>query len=381
MLVHLLNFFVNLSATFSAASLRRMKPRIDYTLGKLIDNFSAAVTEENGSEVDLKRLYGAMAMETIIHVAFGVKVDSLADPTNPIIVYAKKSFQNDMSVLTFIQIMTIVLMPGVAEKLGFRYRGDIIDFFRAFAEEIILRKKKELAEMSTSGGGGDVKSASNSSFLELVLEAEEEGRRQEQQVKDDKDDKDDDGRKMSIKHMSTDEMVSQCILFFLAGYETSSSTMCFAAYLLALHSQAQEKLYEEIVAITGELAKERATPEAAGNDVVELITFEDLPKFAYLSAVVNETLRLYAPATATERQASEDVTLQSGSHTIHIKKGDVVHIPIYSMHRSEEQFPEPEEFRPERFLADNAAHHKYSYLPFGHGPRNVSLRVSSPKSL
>lgn len=146
--------------------------------------------------------------------------------------------------------------------------------------------------------------------------------------------------------------------------------MSFASYLLALHPKAQEKLYEEIVTITEQLSKERG-PEAAAN-VVELITFEDLPKFAYLSAVIDETLRIYAPATATERQASEDMTLQSANHTIHIKKGDVVHIPIYSMHRSEENFPEPEEFRPERFLADNMAHHKYSYLPFGHGPRNVS---------
>lgn len=185
-----------------------MKPRLDYTLVKLMDNFSSAV-EKGSSEVDMKRLYGAMAMETIIHVAFGVKVDSLADPTNPIIVYAKKSFQNDMSVLTFISIMAIVLMPGIAEKIGIRYRGDITDFFRAFAEEIIVRKKKELAEMSILGGDG--KSTSSSSFLELVLEAEEEGRRQEQQTNDD--------QRKSIKHMSTDEMVSQCILFFLAGYD------------------------------------------------------------------------------------------------------------------------------------------------------------------
>ncbi|XP_017460630.1 PREDICTED: cytochrome P450 3A2-like [Rhagoletis zephyria] len=387
----------------------------------------------------MKRLYGAMAMETIIHVAFGVKVDSLADPTNPIIVYAKKSFQNDMSVTTFISIMAIILMPGVAEKLGIRYRGDITDFFRHFAEEIISQKKRELADAATLGTPKTTTSSS-SSFLELLLEAEEEGRRQQQANKNDEDNeqpkmgkksspkhmstdemvgeladaatlgtpktttssssflellleaeeegrrqqqanKNDEGneqpkmgKKSSPKHMSTDEMVSQCILFFLAGYETSSSTMCMAAYLLALHPQAQEKLHEEIISVTAQLAAER--PQMAAN-VVELITFEDLPRFAYLSAVVDETLRLYAPATATERQASEDTLLQSTHYSIHVKKGDVVHIPIYSMHRDEEQFEQPEIFKPERFLPTTAAgdkappsFHRYSYLPFGGGPRS-----------
>ncbi len=350
-----------------------MKPRIDSALGKLTDNFSSAV-EESGEAIDMKRLYGAMAMETIIHVAFGVKVDSLADPTNPIIVYAKKSFQNDMSVTTFISIMAIILMPGVAEKLGIRYRGDITDFFRHFAEEIISQKKRELADAATLGTPKTTTSSS-SSFLELLLEAEEEGRRQQQANKNDEGNEQPKmGKKSSPKHMSTDEMVSQCILFFLAGYETSSSTMCLAAYLLALHPQAQEKLHEEIISVTAQLAAER--PQMAAN-VVELITFEDLPRFAYLSAVVDETLRLYAPATATERQASEDTLLQSTHYSIHVKKGDVVHIPIYSMHRDEEQFEQPEIFKPERFLPTTAAgdkappsFHRYSYLPFGGGPRS-----------
>ena len=349
-----------------------MKPRIDSALGKLIDNFSSAV-EESGEAIDMKRLYGAMAMETIIHVAFGVKVDSLADPTNPIIVYAKKSFQNDMSVTTFISIMAIILMPGVAEKLGIRYRGDITDFFRRFAEEIITQKKRELADAATLGTPKTT--TSSSSFLELLLEAEEEGRRQQQANKNDEGNEQPKmGKKSSPKHMSTDEMVSQCILFFLAGYETSSSTMCMAAYLLALHPQAQEKLHEEIISVTAQLATER--PQMAAN-VVELITFEDLPRFAYLSAVVDETLRLYAPATATERQASEDTLLQSTNYSIHVKKGDVVHIPIYSMHRDEEQFEQLEIFKPERFLPTTAAgdkappsFHRYSYLPFGGGPRS-----------
>src|SRR5699024_7009125 len=73
--------------------------------------------------------------------------------------------------------------------------------------------------------------------------------------------------------------------------------------------------------------------------------------------------------------ASKDIVLQNedGSVRINLKKGDVVHIPIYSMHRDVEQWPEPEEFKPERFIGESTFH-KYSYLPFGAGPRNCVAR-------
>ena len=45
--------------------------------------------------------------------------------------------------------------------------------------------------------------------------------------------------------MSTIEMISQCVLFFVAGYETTATTLSFAAYNIACNQEAQQKLYEE----------------------------------------------------------------------------------------------------------------------------------------
>lgn len=144
-------------------------------------------------------------------------------------------------------------------------------------------------------------------------------------------------------------------LFFLGGYDTTSTTIALCCYNLALHLEAQEMLYNEIHDYLVEAED-------------DLISIEDVTKMAYLTAVINETLRLTPPTTVTEREASKDITLQSGTRTICIKKGDIVSIPIYSLHRNEDSFPDPESFKPERFL--HSTFDKHSFLPFGSGPRN-----------
>ncbi len=150
-------------------------------------------------------------------------------------------------------------------------------------------------------------------------------------------------------------------------YDTTATTLTLAVYSLALNPDVQEKLYDEIQSVLKKLESE---PENEGKSTLEMISHEVLSRFEYLNAVVNETLRLYAPAQATERTASQDIVLQTsdGSVRIDLKKGDVIHIPIYSMHRDPIHFPDPETFNPEHFLGE-PKYHKYSYLPFGQGPR------------
>jgi len=141
------------------------------------------------------------------------------------------------------------------------------------------------------------------------------------------------------------------------------------SYQLALCPDVQEHLYQEIQQVLEKLAQESETQE---KDPVRLITIESLNRFEYLTAVVKETLRLYAPLLFTERVAAKDMRLESadGKLWVDLKKGDVVHVPIYSIHRDPDQYPDPEVFQPERFLTDQPTFHKYAYMPFGTGPRS-----------
>ena len=171
--------------------------------------------------------------------------------------------------------------------------------------------------------------------------------------------------------MTNDEMISQCILFFVAAYDTTTTTITLASYFLALNPEIQERLHEEAVTV---IEKLRSESTIQLYDPMKLVTFESLPQFEYLSAVINETLRCFPPASV-ERTASRDIRLetQDGSTSIDIKKGDVIHFPVYCIHRDEEQFPDHETFNPDRFMGE-PTFHKYAYLPFGSGPRNCVAR-------
>lgn len=77
--------------------------------------------------------------------------------------------------------------------------------------------------------------------------------------------------------ISEEEVISQAVLFLLAGFETTANTLAFCLHLLALHPDIQDKLVAEVDA------------KAPGN---RCPTVEELAGFEYTEAVLDETLRL-----------------------------------------------------------------------------------------
>ncbi|GBM26748.1 Cytochrome P450 3A13 [Araneus ventricosus] len=151
--------------------------------------------------------------------------------------------------------------------------------------------------------------------------------------------------------LSMDELASQCVAFFLAGYDTTASTLSFAAYLLALNQNIQDKLRDEVDTMleiyNGEL------------------TYEAIQSLKYMENVIRETLRLYPPIYRLERQANAD--WQLGKTGIILRKGMLVTVPIYAMNRDPKYWPDPETFNPDRFETENRK--EYCFLPFGTGPK------------
>jgi cytochrome P450 len=92
----------------------------------------------------------------------------------------------------------------------------------------------------------------------------------------------------------------------------------------------------------------------------------DVPALPYAQAVVNETLRLYPPAYVTGREAVRDTTFGG----LRIPKRHIILISMYTTHRDPRFFPEPDEFRPERWL-DGLEKRlpRGAFIPFGLGSR------------
>uniref|UniRef100_A0A4D5RV80 Putative cytochrome n=1 Tax=Ixodes scapularis TaxID=6945 RepID=A0A4D5RV80_IXOSC len=141
------------------------------------------------------------------------------------------------------------------------------------------------------------------------------------------------------------------MLFFIAGSDTVTITLTWTAYSLALHPECQKKVIEEI---------DNAVKQNG-------VTYESIKDMPYLEAVINETLRLYPPDSLLMRRCTQETSVAG----IKIHPGMAIEIQIHGMHRDPEFFPEPDCFKPERFLPENKeALVPYTYQAFGVGPRN-----------
>ena len=148
--------------------------------------------------------------------------------------------------------------------------------------------------------------------------------------------------------MQTAELRDNLLTFIVAGHETTALSLSWALYLIAHDKRVQDKARAEVAAMV------------EGADV----TGDDIPKLPYIRQIIDESLRLYPPAAIVSRTAMASDVLCGRE----VRKGDTIIIPIYALHRSHVLWDRPDEFWPERF-DDMKTVPRYSYLPFGDGPR------------
>ena len=145
---------------------------------------------------------------------------------------------------------------------------------------------------------------------------------------------------------TTDEMVDQVAIFFLAGHETSASALGWALYLMAMHPEWQDRVAEEA--------------KGAGAE------FSSLSKLKLSRDVFRETLRLYPPVPMMVREtiAPEDMRGRRAP-----KKSQVVLSP-WHLHRHERLWDNPDGFDPTRWETENGKScQRDAYIPFSAGPR------------
>ncbi|EAL3565944.1 cytochrome P450 [Campylobacter jejuni] len=148
------------------------------------------------------------------------------------------------------------------------------------------------------------------------------------------------------KRFSFEEILDQVAMLFLAGHETTASSLTWTLYLLSLYPKEQEKAYEEITQVLQGGA----------------IEISHLRQFKYLTNIFKESLRLYPPVGFFAREAKKDTQVRDKL----IKKDSGVVIAPWLIHRHEEFWTNPHGFNPSRFEGE---YKKDAYLPFGVGER------------
>ncbi|MNQ25688.1 Pentalenene oxygenase [compost metagenome] len=149
--------------------------------------------------------------------------------------------------------------------------------------------------------------------------------------------------------MSVKQLIDEIKVLFIAGHETTANALTFTLHLLGRNREIQQKVFNEIIEI-----------ESTTENVVE-----QLQKMTYTNAVLNEAMRLYPPAWITDRQNVEDDFI--GSY--YLKKGTLIGVSFYELHRNPKYWENPNEFIPERFLGEQKKHSIQYFYPFGAGPR------------
>ncbi|NXL85437.1 CP3AL protein, partial [Alectura lathami] len=315
-----------LSPTFTSGKLKEMFPTVKYYGEMLVKNVQRSV--EKDSSVPVKDIFGSYSMDVVTSTSFGVNIDSMNNPKDPFVREMQKMVKFDFFNPVFILAFVCPFLTPLMAKMNISFfPSDAVDFFMRS-----LAKIKKDREKETYHGRVD--------FLQLMIESQKSSSNGSIEASH------------SDKALSDVEVLAQALIFIFAGYEPTSNTLCYLAYELATHPDVQQKLVDEI---------DTVLPNKAP------LTYEAIMQLEYLDMAVSETLRLFPLGGRLERTCKKDVEING----VTIPKGTIVVIPPYTLHHSPEYWPDPEEFRPERFSKENKETiDPYTYLPFGAGPRN-----------
>jgi cytochrome P450 len=144
------------------------------------------------------------------------------------------------------------------------------------------------------------------------------------------------------------ELHDQVLTLFVAGHETTAVALAWSWYLLAQHPRARDRLDAELEEL----------PE-------RIPSITDLPRLQYTESIVKEALRLYPPVWGISRVAVEAGEI--GRYAM--PAGTSIAISPWVTHRDPRYYARPDEFNPDRWREDPARPSKFTYFPFGGGPR------------
>lgn len=146
--------------------------------------------------------------------------------------------------------------------------------------------------------------------------------------------------------MTNEELRDQLITLLFAGHETTATAIAWGLYWIHRQPEIKNNLLQELASLGYS-----ATPT-------------ELYNLPYLTAICQESLRIYPVGILTmPRQVKKPVKLLN----FEVEKDTIIYGSIYSLHHREDLYPEPNKFRPERFLERKFT--PYEFIPFGGGDR------------
>ncbi|XP_049815619.1 cytochrome P450 6k1-like isoform X2 [Schistocerca nitens] len=326
---------IKLSPTFTSGKLKGMFKTIQDCGREMADVVGKMV--DHGESVEVRELIARFTTDVISSVAFGQECNCQRNPDHEFRQWGRKIFEP--SARSAIGFLLIFLSPTLMNYL--RVKGGTTDVSRYFqqmvADTVAYREKNNY---------------SRKDFMDLLIQLKNKG-----YVDPDKGETMENGHQNGVgtpDKLSMDDLAAQAFVFFIAGFETSSTATSFTLHELALNPDVQSKLHDEIDTVLKESNGE--------------ISYDTIGKMTYLDKVVSESLRKYPPVPFLNRECNQDYKIPDSD--VILEKGTPVALSVLGLHYEPKYFPDPDRFDPERFSEEaKARRHPYVYLPFGEGPR------------
>ncbi|XP_067948926.1 cytochrome P450 3A24-like isoform X2 [Watersipora subatra] len=325
-----------LSPVFTTLKLKQMIPAIQ----ECCQVFVKEVTKLEGASINLKNPAYLLTLDVISTTAFGLQSNVQENPKGQ---FAKNAFliSNCSEVnstlkekcrLAFVVVLNLLfpkwLTSFLVKVCTFGVLNpSAVDYFESLVADALSHRKKHSEAFDLLQTMADSIVEDNCDMLV-----------------------DRSGHLWTEKGLTKEEVTGNSLLFLFAGFQTTADSLVFFFYELAHHQFIQETLYQEI---------------AATCDTKE-IAIDQINKLKYLDACLNEALRLYPQGFRFDRVATEDINIQG----IYVKKGTVVTVSPWVIHRNPDIWENPERFDPSRFLPENFDSKLSTwYIPFGLGNR------------
>ncbi|XP_026482628.1 cytochrome P450 4C1-like [Ctenocephalides felis] len=308
--------------------------------------------------VDMFGYVSAATLDVICETAMGTRLHAQNDDTYTKLAQRTLKIESERmyNIFYYPDFIFYKSLAGKEFMKGIRY-------FRDLTDKVIKRKRLELneKEKSTSFAAG--------TESEKVLYNNAKNLERERAERDDDDiplftrkrkaflDLLFEYTKQEGQTWTDQQLNDEVSTMMIAGNDTTATVACFTMMMLGIHKSYQDLVVNELKEIFSGPDRNR-DPEIS-----------DLQNMIYLDLAIKETMRLFPVGPFIVRKCMEDIKLESCT----IPKGASIGIGIFGLHRDPELWPEPEQFRPERFANGASSYETVGIVQNGYATTNGKI--------
>jgi cytochrome P450 len=297
---------------FIHTNLKRVFPKMEQAASAMIARMREQVAQGGGAPVDVDPLMTHVTADIIFRTMFSMELGEAE---------AQRVYEGFARYQKYAQRSTVLYMNGLPRLGMLRKARGVAKEVQSLFAPIVAARMAEREAVEEAPVRKDI--------LATLLEARHPVT----------------GAPFEVK-----ELVDQIALIFLAGHETTATSLGWTLYLLAECPEWQDRVLAEIESVTG------GAP----------LAFEHLKHMESLRNLFKEALRLYPPVAFLPRMATKDMEMRGKQ----IKAGDMVQVAPWLVHRNSGNWACPHSFDPDRFTTPEGIEAARSaWLPFGRGPR------------